>query len=498
MTSGSRSLVVSLVLLAALVSGCGDDDLHVRYGAERHLWNAERARLELPGRPAGDGRDRWLALAQRYESIAGHYESRAARHDVQAQFRAELRDVAARAWIRAADLYAATGDSLEGRELLTRLIERFRSLPRALEIHLRLGEIALVDADTASAVDHLRRAWTIARDSTRTRHDHLGLPSRIAALSPGRRNPRSAVYTWARDEYHEILRRAPHAVRVEAALELAEMAFDFGDVAAATNVIERLTEPIRSRSKAAAGDLATMRRALTLQIRAFGRGAIEAEDFQPNLEWALDRDARAGRLLAVLGATLEKRGELDAALSVYRKIWTSYDDALWAPRAMLAVAGVHSRRQEWDKANVQLELLASRYSLSEAALAVPLTRALHLRRRGSDAAALAALAEAERRYEELIGRLPRGSYADRLRELLIETLERQGRYQEALTQRLAWADEAAGTMEELHRLLVTLRAARGYRIGEEAITPLARRIAERFPDTRVGRRMARRLPGDES
>jgi tetratricopeptide (TPR) repeat protein len=488
---------VPFVLLVALLSGCGDDDLHVRYEAERHLWNADDARFRLPGRPVGDGRDRWLALAERYESIAGHYESWTARHDVDAPFRSELRDVAGRAWIRAADLHTATGDSLEGRELLTRLIERFAGTPRALDVRLRLGDIALVDGDSASAVDHLRRAWSIARDSTRARNDHIELPGRIAGLSPVRRDPQSTVYTWARDEYHTILRRARHATRVEAAIELADMALDFGDVDSAMDVIERLTEPIRSRWNPAAGDLGTMRRAVELQIRAFGNGAVEFEALRPNLDWTLDHDSRPGRLLTTLGATLEERGELDRALSIYESIWTRYDDALWAPRAMLSAADIYSRRQEWDKALVQLELLESRYSLSEPALAVPLSRAEHLRRRGPDSAAITALEQAERRYEELMERLPRGSHADHLRELLIETLERRGRYREALAQRLAWIDDAAGTMEELHRLHTTLQSAREHRLDDEVVASIERRIADRFPDTRLGRRMARTLPEDE-
>jgi tetratricopeptide (TPR) repeat protein len=226
---------------------------------------------------------------------------------------------------------------------------------------------------------------------------------------------------------------------------------------------------------------------------AVARGELEREALDPALEWALDNRADAGRTLTAVAGALRERGQLDRALAIYERIPERHDDAEWAPRALMSVARIHTQRGKWDQAFVSLKLLEARYALTAPALEVPLEIVALNRRRGERTEALEALLAAERTYRRLMDRFPPGNHSDHLLELLIETLERQGRYAEAHVERLVWIDRAAGSVEELHRLRASVEAARANLLGEELIEPLVRRMAERFPNTRLGRRAAHRL-----
>jgi tetratricopeptide (TPR) repeat protein len=484
---------IAIVLSPVLSTGCGDEALHVRYEAERHLWRADRDRAALPGNPVGDGYEQWEALAARYESIAAHYGSWASDPDVPESYRADLLRITGRAWLRAVDLRVGCADSLGARDLLDAVIDRFDGTAVAIEMHLRSSGVALADGDSTRAVEHLRRVWSAVRDSDRNRRAHLDIPARVARLTPQPPRPTAPVYTWALAEYRGVIEGGRHREATLATLELAELALDFDDISTALESLRPLTASILARREPEPGDARTMRRIVETMAGAMARGELEREALDPALEWALDNRADAGRTLTAVAGALRERGQLDRALAIYERIPERHDDAEWAPRALMSVARIHTQRGKWDQAFVSLKLLEARYALTAPALEVPLEIVALNRRRGERTEALEALLAAERTYRRLMDRFPPGNHSDHLLELLIETLERQGRYAEAHVERLVWIDRAAGSVEELHRLRASVEAARANLLGEELIEPLVRRMAERFPNTRLGRRAAHRL-----
>ena len=484
---------MAIALSTALSTGCGDEALHVRYEAERHLWRADRDRAALPGNPAGEGYEQWEALAARYESIAAHYGSWASDPDVADPHRAELRRITGTAWLRAVDLRAGCADSLGARDVLGAVIDRFAGTPIAVDMHLRSSGVALADGDSARAVEHLHRVWSAVRESERDRRAHLDTPGRIARLAPDERRAEAPAYAWAAAEYRRVIETGRRRDVALATLELADLALDFDDTSTALDILEPLTSSMLARAEPEPGDARIMRRIVEAMAWALARGDLEPEALEPALEWALDHGADAGRTLTAVGNALDDRGRLDEALAVYERIRDRYDDAEWAPRALMSAARIRSRRGKWDQAFVDLKLLEARYALTPPALRVPLEIVSLNRRRGTHAEAAEALRRAEQTYRRLTDRLPRGGHGDLLQELLIETLERQGRYTEAHAERLEWIDRASGSVEELHRLRASIEAGRNNLLADEMIDPLVQRMAERFPNTRLGRRAAVRL-----
>ena len=481
------ALVLGLIALV----GCRENDtVRVRYLSDRHLWHADQERGRLPGRPVTAGRDARLELAGRYEAIGAHYEAWSVTRSNADPAVTDVRRNALRAWLSAVELRFATADSLAAEERLGALATRFDAPWATSEIHRRIGEVALTHRDSIEAVLSFQRAWESGRTIPSWRRRHIDLPLRTARIG---RDRDPETLSWSRAAYEDLMQEARDDDALRARLGLAELALDAGDPTSAVTLLDPVVETIVARPEPADDDLRTMNRIVEIYARAFGARAIERDDLVVPLTWSLGHRARPGRLLMAVGLAHVERGETREALAVFDRIMARHDDAHWAPLALRESARVHTARREWDQAFVDWKLLQTRYGLTEPALAVPLELERHHRGRGDPGKAMEALLEAEATYRDWLARFPRGGPTDRLREHLIETLVRQGRTDEAFDERLLWIASAEGSVEELARLDTTVQWAREILIEPARIDPLLRRMVERFPGTRLGRRAAGEL-----
>jgi tetratricopeptide (TPR) repeat protein len=189
----------------------------------------------------------------------------------------------------------------------------------------------------------------------------------------------------------------------------------------------------------------------------------------------------------------ERLGNVDEAHHDLARLVRDYPTAPVVPEAQLLRARLFVRDGDWRSARRTLRALPLEFPTSDAALRAPLEIASHYRNNGDVAGEQEALVRAERRYREILERYPRGEHSYAVREKLVNVHELQGRNRQAIEDLLAMCDEVARPAQRPALLFAAARRAELHLTEPARAATIYRRLADEFPDTRLGKAAVREL-----
>lgn len=499
-----------IVVAAVLVAGCASGDLADRYRAERALYHIEAPFVRLKLEEKITERRQWRQYAAAFEAIAVQIP---ARQD------STLRVVEGRAWMRAAECHFAALDSGRAELLLANLAASDADLPPVFgEVSLLLGRNAEREGQYLSALGHYRDVVEVvapdpgpdpteyrdpdALPEEETANDFvLALPLRMARLAardttladPG------LYYARAREYYGARVDDPSPFVRVESNALLAETEADQGEFARAVQILRELERhiPYVVRPRRAPEDVRLQAFGYVVQSWVFGRA--DADSAGTALEELL-ADYPVGTTgadaLLTFAKAADRLGRHRQALEVLDRLRRDHPTATVVPEAELLRARIEENQGDWLEAQQTLRTLSREFPTSRPALRAPLEIAAHHRRTGDPVGEAEALDRAEQTYREVMVRYPGGAHSFFLHEMLVQTLTLQGRDLDAIEELIAMCDGVAAPAQRPALLVDAARRAET-RLGQPArAADILERVAEEFPDTRIGRwslRHARRL-----
>lgn len=496
-----RVLWMALVSVATLLgTGCdGDENIAARYDAERLLWHATNDGHQLPGRALADSGHAVGAHAAQLVAISQGFESWV-RDRPLSPVREDMVALAATARWRAYDRYVAIADSVA----LAEILDHFATTPNHMAADVtralrRRADIAATDRDPSARLADLRRLWSIVRGGDRSAYEWISVPAEIVETS-AQTGDALAVDTdreWALREYEELGRRGSERGRTNlhriALLHRAELLSEAGrfDEAAAELVptVRRILAQLRPDGDA----IRFVARATEIRLRAVAAGALDPTRLEDSLDFLIEKSTVEGRVHAALLDALATRGDGEAALDVARLLRRKFDDAKWGPYVTRAEARIYASSDRWKQAEVALDLLRSRYTMTEDALAAPVEVVRIAIRRGATLEASEILESTVETLRDLLVRYPRGPQTPALHFHLAQALELQGDTAEAFDVLLRWVEPVRNTAAELARLDEAVRTGRRMLRPENEVRPHVQRIAALFPHTRRGERAAREL-----
>lgn len=477
-----RRCTLGIVLIAAALAACGSEDVARRYEAERFLWRADQDRALLPGRALADGGEAWRAHAERYRTIAKTYETWA-RDAPAGDFRREILDVAARAWWGALDLAVGVADSQALRRDLDHLVgAELYPDPVVVAALRRRADVAATTGDHERRAADLRALWARVRNVPAEAARHIGIPAEIAAAH---RAPdgREEARAWAIQEYGVRTRSAVDGLRLRAQLEVAAMHASAGDFGAVHTALDADLRRLLGTLRPSGDEIRFVVRATEILIEEVAAGAASAADLRRALAFIVDKSVETGRVHYALAEALARNGDTAGALDVLRLIRRRYDDAVWGPRATRAEARLYAETGRWQQAEISIDLLRTRYSLTADALEAPLDVIRRLYAADEAVRAAEMLEETIASYRSLRERYPRGRHTNDLIVCLADALELRGDTDEAFALRLTWVEAARGHAAELERLVQAIHIGRRMLRPHEDVQPLVDRVLTVFPDT---------------
>jgi TolA-binding protein len=479
--------------LLLLLASCSGQEIGQRYRAERDSWRANREFQRLSASARHTGEDRWRALADRYEEIAGRCLSGSGSGSRgSAAVQTELQGIAARALFSTAQIHGALQDSVRVDQIFRQMATTFSQQPNiAGEVSLSRGRIAESRGEIAQAIEYYRSI--VEQVEPRPGQPGiagtvLALPLRIARLQASASSDPSdsTQYAESRRYYRRMLAESASAkVVIGARGHLADIAADLGQWAEAERILRRLEQQLRSMDTPPR-DPAEVRFA-TVMARVHAHSppqAIRAEI--DSLLADYPQGETAPRALLVLADEAGAQGRPDEALGFLDRLLREFDSAIVAPEAILAKGQILERLDRWSEAIDSYRSLQAEYPISVAALRTHLEIADHYLRSGNEAARMSALEQAQRGYREFLDRYPENPCTYDAWEMLIRTLSLEHRQEEAVNEMVTLSEYVAGSSREL-RLLVEAARMATVELGDTSrAVALLERAATRFPQTRTG------------
>lgn len=229
---------------------------------------------------------------------------------------------------------------------------------------------------------------------------------------------------------------------------------------------------------------------VSYQVQALEFGEAETDSVRQLVE-ELVRDYRYGdyapSALFALARCMFRLGQDELTHEYVARLVRDYPTAPVVPEAQLLRARTWVRQGNWRDAQRTLLALPLEFPTSEAALRAPIEVAAHNRRTGDGPGALRALERAESQYREILERYPEGPHSYAIHEKLVTVLDLQGRSGEALDEVLAMCEGVARPTQRPGLLMAAARRAE-LQLGEPARAILLyQKLADDFPDTRIGR-----------
>jgi TolA-binding protein len=431
--------------LVFLVAGCGDELVGQRYRAERALWNADQETRRLTIRPSLVTEDQWYGVADLYERIAIDFGSLPVLPDSTEEGAAsrEIHIIVARALLNAAQLHSAVRDSIRMLELFEQVATDYADVPQvAAEVALAQGGIAEGGGDWEAAIGAYRRVL----DNAAPRPGETGvgavvmeLPVRMARIRANRADASTSkgpFYEEAILYYKGMSEAYPNTrVDIEARRQLTTVATDLQDWDSAIEELHGL-EAILMAVPEPTRDPGEVRFTIAMvQNQDPTKPAKETAGTLQSLLADYPDSPYAPKALLALANQAATEGELEEALLYLDRIRDEYgDNESEASQAMLFRGRVLERNDRWAEALEVFRALPVRHALSEAALIAHMEIVDHYQRVGDEEGMKTALGRAEREYREFIFRYPQGTISFSARRLLAQSLARQERYADAVTE----------------------------------------------------------------
>lgn len=485
---------VTWLLLAIAVAGCGDAGVARRYRGERMLFWADRDFAEFTVDASGSPVERWEELAERYESIGR--QNLDVQPDSSRPATLEVRNLAARALFRSAQIHAALNDSLWVERVFTEMAETFDSAPNiAGEVWLARGRAAESRGELAEAIDWYRlvvRDFTPDPGAPGVAGSVLELPLRIvrARAQLGDRDRLEEDLVRAQQYYREL--SAPGRsvrLRAMALLLLGQTLGEGGDWGAAAAVFDSLETWLGTSPGASIPPSQAALEGLVARHRA----GSSLRALSSHLEALLEVHARTPAMVDAcvrLAGWLAERGDLDRAMAWSDRAVTEATDPESRASALLVRGRLLSRQGRWVESFQDLRRIQAEHPVSEAALASHVELAMYFSRLGDGVARQEALDSAESELRSFVERYPKGAHTILAFEHLITVLEMKGDYEAAVYELLALGEHVRGTSREP---AVLMRAAREFEVrlqDLERAAAILEDVATRFPQTRIGARAA--------
>ena len=486
---------IVLVALTLLATSCStDQEVGRRYRAERAFWQASWEQRNLGIRPQEVGRDRWEALADRFEAIGEEYAATRAAAEGSDTER-QIRTIAARALFSAAQIRDGIGDSTQVDEIYQRLVGRYDDVPEVgSEIALARGMLAERRGQLARAAELYESVLGRVAprpDGTGAETVVLNLPLRIARLrnASSLEGESAAHYATARFHYERILsaEETDPLLRVETLARLAEIATDqqqWDRTIACLRGIEAelidMENPLREPCE--------VRFAISGIQR---RSGADPDSIHATLAGILQDYpdcSLAPQVLLALAQTAARRERIEESLDYLDRVVAEHgEDITIGSQALLARARLLESRDRWPEALEAYRSIPVRYPLSEAALTTPLEIAAHHARAGDEEATAAALRRAEAEYRRFIDCYPPGPMTGMARERLAQTLVLQEEFDQAIEEMVALGDDFPGTPRAA-MLLITAGRMAASSLGDTArAVGIFEHIGEVYTDTDLGR-----------
>lgn len=485
----------------AALAACATPELTERYRTERDFYRVESHFVRQRSKERIRTRHQWQEFAREFEAVALRAPEAAS---------ADIREVQARAWLRAAGCHFAALDSGRAELILATLATDGADLPMIYgEVSLLLGRVAEHSGEYLAALHHYQDTVDLVEPdpgptpAQLTSPDYvpqeksaddfvLFLPlqmARIAARVPTLSDA-ARYYDQAREYYVRHVDDPRDFIRVEARLLLAETEADQGNFDRATQILRNLEHRIPDivLSRHSPSDVRLT--AFQYQVQEWTWGRTSRDSVRVDLERLMTDypigSAAAGALYAFARGAA-RVGDTDAALSQLQRLILNYPTSTRIPDAHLLHAELLENSGEESEALQELRTLAREFPASTAGLRAPLEIAAYHRRLGDLAGQAEALQRAESDYRRVLERYPEGDHSFFAREKLIQTLSLQGRNADAVEEMLALCDEVA-TPQQQPGLLVDAARRIEVELGEPArAAAILDRVGEEFPNTRIGR-----------
>lgn len=494
-----RLLLCALACPLLIVLGCSaPNEVGVRFRAERDLWRANREARRLGIQPKLASQEDWQSLAKRYEGIAAEYGKMPARGDDSEAGRAssEVRQVAARALISAAEVHAVAGDSTRMMQDYVRVASEFQDLP------LLAGEVALVRGRLAASKGQLQEAidaYQTVLGAVTPDPGGVGvgaavidLPLVIARLrtrvAGGTLAAAGPYYEEARARYQDWIDANPGTlIALDSRRRLADVAADRGDWGTAIASMRELEKELRSK-EVPGRDPASMRLAIAvMETRTDPSGEATQKTLTSLLE-DYPGSPSAPQALLTLASNAAGRGQLDEALAHLDRIQKDYPTATdIIAQGLLARGQLLERNGRWPEALETFRSLPVEQPTSDAALQAPLEIVAHYERMNDEAGANKALTDAEKHYRDFIARYPPGRSSLAAQVKLAQTLAKQKRYDEAVTNLVAMGESLSDSPQGASFFLDAARLARNEMGDKARAAEILERTAKLYPNAEIGR-----------
>ncbi len=487
-----------LALVMLLLAGCDDPrEVGVRYRAERELWRANREARRLGIQPKLVTQDQWRALAARYEAIAAEYGKIASRDDNSEAGRTatQIRQIAARSLINAAEVHAVLGDSTGMMQDYESVASTFQDLPLVKgEVALVRGRIAMSNGQTDQAI----AAYRIVVETVPPEPGGAGvtavvidLPLEIARLQTqaiARASAAAGVfYDVARDQYQRWIDAHPGTlIEVDSRRRLADIAADRGDWEAAIATLRRLEDQLRAVEMKGRDPAAVRLGIAKLELRTDPSGEA-ARKTLTSLVDEYPESPVAPQALLLLATSAGDHGQLDEALASLDRIRDDYATATDVVAQSLLLRGrLLERNGRWPQALETFRSLPVEQPTSDAALQAPLEVVDHYVRANDAEGSRNALADAERHYRDFIARYPPGRNSLLARVKLVQTLALQKRHEEAVSTLVDMGESLSDRPEGASFFVDAARMAFNDMNDRARAAEILERAGKLYPKTQIG------------
>ena len=492
-----------------LFAACSGEQVADRYRAERELFSVESGYLKFKRSDNAHDLSRLHNYAVDFEASAMHISSWSATAST------ATREVEARAWLRAAECHFALLDSGRAELIVATLAANHADIPSVVgPVAWRQGRIAESQARYRAAILQYR---VVAENVTpdpgpepdevfdpeaipeeETVDDFvLNLPlrsTRIAALDTSFVD-RGPLYEEAERYYKSFEDDASEFVRVEATRLLAATRADQGHWAEASLTLDSLEGTIPRYVYPATHPRQIRLASFRYQVRARDWGQCSDDSLRTLLDQLIrdyPRGSSAPAALLSIARSEARRGEVELALADLHRIRRDWPTSGVLPNAELLRGRLLERAGKRDDARRALQAIPLSFPTSKAALIAPLELASHYQTSGDRTGAMRALLRAEDHYRELLTRYPEGEHSMETHEKLVQTLTLMGRDSEAVDELLAMCDGEVPLAARPALLMDAARRAED-RLGQPArASEILDRLAEQFPNTRIGRQAVRK------
>lgn len=485
---------LAIVLCVAFLAGACASDRQIgrRYRAERDLWRANWEFQNLSMRPKEVSKDRWMAMASMFESIAARCLSPTGAMS-KGQTRQELQTLAARALFNAAQIHETVFDSVGVERIYVNMAQEFKELPPiAGKVALARGRIAERRGLPGQAAD-LYQGVVDRIDPDPGKSGVAGvvmdLPLRIARLRSAGvgEGERADCYAAARAYYERLANDADSGIEASAVGHLAQVAGDLGDWDQAKRYL-RLFESQMRKLKAPPQAPADVRFAIA-QVE--GRSGAAPESIRATLASVLDDypKCRIGpQVLMALAENADVQNRMEEALGYLDRVGADYKTNIDAQsQALLARCRLLERHDRWSEALAGLRELPTQYPLSEEALLTPLEIVNHYKRVHDDQGAGTALSEAEQSYRDFIDKYPKVPLTFFARERLAQTLVLEEKYEPAVTEMVSLGEDMRDSPRGAAFLLGAADLAKTKLMDKARAVSILDRAAQLYQSDDVGR-----------